>query len=229
MFAFLNDLCESQLISSRTSLQKWNMTKIAELAYLYFLGLRVLLSHDQTKKWAQDYCNKAGEPNDFLSWRSSGNDLYVFLHALSADPDNDDIKVTNDVHITPGVIRSWLRRSDGKTHYLFTRLDGMFHISNAAMKSIRRIITEWDDADQDEQQATLTKLIQMIHSRAPSNSEILPHLKKLVKIDESASMSATNTASIATSVGGLGAGFDPDQEWRSIYSKKKKKPIVLHR
>jgi hypothetical protein len=218
MYAFFNDLCESHLIPSQTSLKKWETAKIAELAYLYLLGLRVLLSHDKTQKWAKDYCAKAGEPNDFLTWRSSSNDLYVLLHALSVDPD-DDPKVTHDIHITPGVIRSWLRHADGgKT--LFTRLDGMFHITTSALKSMRRIVAEWDDADHDEQQATLTKLIQMIHDRAPS-SELLPHLKKLVKIDESASMGATGAANVATAVGGLGAGFS-DEHWRSIFPSKKK-------
>lgn len=230
MFSFINDLCESHLIPSQTSLKRWQPKKIAELAYLYLLSLRVLLKED--KAWAEAYCKKAGEPNDFLAWRSSGNDLYVLLHALSADPDDDDSKVSDDVHITPSVIRTWLRHPENtKTHALFTRLDGMFHITQSSMKSLRRIIMEWEKADKDEQQASLTKLVQMIHDRAPSNSEVLPRLKKLIVIDESASSGATGAANVATVVGGLGAGFDPDGEWRSVFPRKKqaKKPVVLHR
>lgn len=70
----------------------------------------------------------------------------------------------------------------------------------------------------------------MIYTRAPTNSELLSHLKLLQrKMDESASAGATGAASVATVVGGLGAGFDPDGDWRSIYGKKKKKPVVLRR
>lgn len=230
MFAFINDLCESHLFPSQTSLKKWKSTKIAELAYLYFLGIRILLHKDKT--WAEAYCKKAGEPNDFSSWRSSGNDLYVMLHALTADPNDEDSKVTDDIHITPGVIRTWLRHpEESKTHNLFVRLDGMLHISNSTMKSLRRIVGQWDKSDEAEQRATLTKIIQLIHARAPSNSEILPKLKNFLTIDESASMGATGAANVATAVGGLGAGFDPDGEWRSVFPRKKqaKKPVVLHR
>jgi hypothetical protein len=229
MFSFINDLSESHLIASRTSLKNWDLTKLSQLAYLYFLGLRILLTSDKNQKWATNYCQKAGEPNDFFQWRSTGNDLYVFLHALSADPDNEDVKASGDVHINPGIIRTWLRHSDGKTHNLFARLDAMFHITDSSMKSMRRIVSEWESADQTEQQDVLTKLVQMIHARAPSNSEILPQLKQLIKIDESASSGGTSSASVATVVGGLGAGFDPTDSWRSVYPKKKKKPVILHR
>lgn len=235
MFAFLNDLCESHLIPSQTSLKKWDTTKLADLTYLYILGLNILMHHDKTKKWAEDYCHKAGSNNDFLHWRSNANDLYVFLHALNGDPDNDDVKVTGAIAIPASIIRTWLRRSadaaDGKTHGLFMRLDAMFHISNSSMKAMRRVIMDWNRTKHDEQQEVLTKLVQLIHARAPSNSEILPELKKLIKIDEAATAGGTSAASIAVSVGGLGAGFSPDEEWRSVYPKKKRsaKPIMLHR
>ena len=46
------------------------------------------------------------------------------------------------------------------------------------------------------------------------------------EIVESASAGATGSASVATVVGGLGAGFDPNGH-HGIYQQAKKKPIVL--
>lgn len=44
-----------------------------------------------------------------------------------------------------------------------------------------------------------------------------------LKLKESATAGSTGAGSIATVAGGLGAGFDPDGEWRSIYSKREPK------
>ena len=223
-FAFIADLCESHLIPSQTSLKKWDDKKLSELAYLYFLGLRILLANAKSKQWARDYCKQAGEPNDFTKWRSAGNDLYVMLYGLSDDSDGK--KLT----INPGVLRHWFRHVGGDDkedmHRLFVRLDAMFHITNSAMRSMRRIVMDWQDADDKERKDVLTKLIQMIHSRAPSNSELLPHLKSL-PLDESASAGATGASSVAAVVGGLGAGFDDDHS-KSIYGPKKK-PVIIRR
>jgi hypothetical protein len=219
-FPFINDLCESHLIPSKTSLKQWKSTKLSELSYLYFIRLRILLASD-TKAWANKYCDDAGDPNDFEAWRTSGNDLYAMLHALVGDA---------KMHIDSRLIRHWLRhcKDEDDTRRLFMRLDGMFAISNSSMRAIRRAVTEWDDVDERERESILVKLIQMIHTLAPSNSELLPHLKILQKeLDESASAGATGAANVATVAGGLGAGFDPKGGWRSIYSKKK--PIVLRR
>lgn len=224
MFPFLIDLCESHLIPSQSSLKHWKRPKLAELCYLYFLGLRILLADKITKEWAQHYCAHTGEPNDFAAWRNDGNDLYVMLFALTDDP---------DVAVSPGIIRHWLRRvHDKDDHRLFMRLDSMFKISNGAMRALRRAVTDWDKLKERDREDNLSKLIQMIHARAPSNSELLPHLKTLSnEMNESASSGATGAANVATVVGGLGAGFDPDGDWRSIYSgkKQKKKPIVIRR
>ena len=117
----------------------------------------------------------------------------------------------------------------------------MFAVDNSSMKSLRRIVTNLESATEKEQKDTLEKIIQLIHTRAPSNCEIMSHLKNN-KINEyqlfgalqmeSASSGGTSAASIAVAPGGLGAGFDPDGDWRSVYGKSKpkaKKPIVIRR
>lgn len=230
IYSFINNLCESHLIPSKVLLKHWDAKKLAELCYLYFLALRILLDTPDTRDWAKRYCIKAGENNDFATWRTTGNDLYVMLHALSVDPDDTDdqadAKFLDRLNITPGIIRHWLRQATHpqtrETHRLFMRLDSMFRIDSAAMRSLRLTVMEWDKTDEDEQHDVVVKLIQMIHTRAPGNSEVLPELKRLDRMDESATAGATGAASIAAVAGGLGAGFDPDGQWRSIYANKRK-------
>src|ERR1035437_2019619 len=248
-FSFINDLCESRLIPSKSSLKGWDVKKISELVYLYFLGLRMLLHDSNSRSWAQDYCKKAGENVDFATWRTSGNDLYVMLYALTGDPDDTDEKISlpHRINISPNIIRQWLRNPTNKddAQRFFNRLDSMFMIDNSSMKSMRRLLTNIDDMTNDEKKNSLDKIIQLITSRvnSVSNSEILSHLKELkfctddkkineyltLKQFESASSGGTSAASVATSVGGLGAGFDNDYS-KSVYDHKKpKKPIVIRR
>jgi hypothetical protein len=227
-YPFLGDLCESRLLPSRISLKHWKLSKLRDLCYLYFLGLRVLLSDPDAKHWARNYCASAGDPNDFTAWRNNGNDLYAMLHALT------DEQASEKLDLSPRIIRQWLRHvavhdPEDDTRRLFMRLDSMFHISDSKLRALRRIVLDWEDANRRDREDTLTKLVQLIHTLAPSNSELLPELKKLAKIvDESASAGATGSANVAAVVGGLGAGFDPDAYEKGVYPKPRK-PLVIRR
>ncbi|PJB18551.1 MAG: hypothetical protein CO117_07805 [Flavobacteriaceae bacterium CG_4_9_14_3_um_filter_33_16] len=67
--------------------------------------------------------------------------------------------------------------------------------------------------------------IQNITAYVKSNPELFD-----LSINETSTAGGTSAGGIATAVGGLGAGFDPSQEWRSIYPKKKKtKTLIIKR
>lgn len=232
MYNFLNDLCESKLIPSKTSLKKWDVTKLSELAYLYILGLRFLIHESSNRQWAIDYCKKTGNQQDFSKWMNAGNDLYIMLYSLSADEDdNIEGDLPHDIKISPAILTHWLRNPTNKedTHKIFMRLDSMFRINNSSMKNLRRIVMNIEDSDDREKKNTLDKIIRLIHTRAPTNNEISEHLEKMFDEDlkESSSVGATSSSSIAVAVGGLGAGFNPKEKWRSIYGESK--PIVIKR
>jgi len=193
---------------------------------LYFLVLEALVCEDDTHKWAAAYCEKVGQPNNFDQWRSDGNDLYVLLHAL-----ND----RGELAISPAVIRDWLRHSHSqdRTQRLFNRLDAMLHVTDSSLKAIRRLVMHWTENSIRERHDIILKLIVQIKKYAPQ-SELLTHLRELetrTDVTEAASGGATGAANVATSVGGLGAGFDSAGD-RGIYQGKKPakdKPVVLRR
>jgi hypothetical protein len=54
--------------------------------------------------------------------------------------------------------------------------------------------------------------------------EIIGNDKKII---ETASPGSSSAGNVATVVGGLGAGFDPTGDWRSVYSKTKKPKTLL--
>lgn len=223
-FDFICDLCESRLIPSRQSLKTWRITALNELAYLYFLALRILLSDNATKHWAQHYCAHTVRPPSFDEWRSDANDLYVLLYAVTNEHDNARSSVSTSL------VRDWLHHAnlndlDSKTQHLFNRLDAMFRIQNSTLKTSRRLIMHWSQTDDRERQELIDKLIEQF-KRLGARSEILDHLTRLSRaynsVQESATTGGTGAASVATCVGGLGAGFAPSETWRGIYGGKKK-------
>jgi hypothetical protein len=230
-YTLLTELCESRLIPSRSSLKKWNEKALRELSYLYFLGLRILIANSETKTWGVSYAEKTARASNFDSWRTDGNDFYVMLYALSGN----EIFDHKESGISVSTVRDWLRHGesgdfDARTHRLFNRLDAMFHVSGSALKTMRRAVSHWTDIDAREREDILVKLIQQIKKLAPSNCELLTHLKKISKqydddddeIKESATAGATGATSVATVVGGLGTGFNPAGN-RGIYDLKKSK------
>ena len=164
VFPFLIDLSESHLIPSRKLIKNWKVNKLAELCYLYFIGLFILLANFNTKKWARDYCASVADHNDFLQWRTNGNDLYVMLYALSSDEtDIKDAKSLDKLNISPSIIRHWLRHTvthddDEDTHRFLLRIDNMFQITNTPMKALRRIVTLWHDTDVTQRHEVIVKL-----------------------------------------------------------------------
>jgi len=144
---------------------------------------------------------------------------------------------------------------DDLIHRVFVKLDTWFRIKDSSLRAIRRLVMDWETITVAQKRLALTRLLQYMRNRAP-RGELLPWLNKVgvlrdLELDhvanpetgelkeanfllalETASAGATGAASVATVVGGLGAGFDADYS-RSVYpppkSEKKKKVALVRR
>lgn len=244
-FTFISGLSESKLFPTKESLKRHKMQDVADMGYLYFCALRILLEVDETKAFARQYCKRTIEWGTFDKWRNDATDMFVILHAIRGYTDDDD---WSGYPINRELIVSWLRdeahdRSRASnTKRLFQRLDFDFKVREESMRSIRRLVQDWPDLDKHKKKLAMTRLLQMFRHRM-HKSELLPYLDRAARIqdlemddvqnlEENASAGATSSASVATSVGGLGAGFDPNGDWGIYQSKKKKKKekvLVLRR
>jgi hypothetical protein len=238
-FSFIRQLSESRMFPSIKSLVDLGTQEIAERLYLHLLGLRILLCCEETREWAQISVRQTIQTNSFARWRTDATDLYVLLHGLEVREAAED-QAYGSYRLNPVLLQQWLRdaahgRTDEtRTRRLFVRLDHDLKITHEPERSLRRQVVEWRNLDHERQHQTVTKLVQTLLHRAP-RAEILSHLKTLLQsraLQENASAGATSAASVATSVGGLGGGFDPNGHARSIYPDPKgkpKKPMLLKR
>lgn len=102
---------------------------------------------------------------------------------------------------------------------------GMREIGLYSLEQFKKIFMDGTDdtplyAPQPDDIITITNYVK-------SNPELFG-----LDINETSTAGSTSAGGIATSVGGLGAGFDTSQEWRSIYpktNKKKIKSIIIKR
>lgn len=132
------------------------------------------------------------------------------------------------------------------TRLLFTNIDRRLHVSNSTLRAIRRDAMDWPTLPHTNRKQCMMRLLPYLRTHA-YRSEILPFLEKVARheklcdpdvddacnesrsllkdlhrIGETSSSGGTGSASVATSLGGLGSGFDPNGDW-GIYPKPKRK------
>lgn len=237
----------------KRSSDRFSLEELSEIAFLYVLTLRILLSENTTKEWAQGYCEKTAS-GPLETWRKDGTDLYCAIHGiLTCEPTESELKFHSGLQLLASDIQKWLDYSSKNavnsklTKKFLTRLDTSFNISNSSMRTIRRLVIDWEVLELKEKKLVVTSLLKLLRNIA-GDGEILPVLSRLAKAHgleienddganqsrktssgfladlavvtkESASSGATASSSIATVVGGLGAGFDNDFN-KSVYGPK---------
>ena len=187
IFDFIQTISESKLIPNRKNLHDFDYEKLAELAFINILSLRILLEEDELATFAQQYCRKTAQWGNFKTWRSDSTDIYVTLYGLISDEAKNDKKYHYPrifMPIDALLMYRWLRagadqRHDKSlTHRLFVQLDTMFRIKDSSMRAIRRLVMDWDTITTEQRKLALTRLLQFMRTRA-AKGELLPKLNRV--------------------------------------------------
>ena len=234
MKSILADLTESRLYPTRQSLKKETFVSLCDATYIMILALRVLLWEEETEAWAKGYLKKTYR-SDYDVWRSDGTDLYVALYALTQGEYGGGGKRNSDATMINRWFKSMLTHttSEDDMRRLFLRMDSLLHVQSSGLRSLRRAVMDYPELTREEQESVITRLLIKVRAK-PAWIELAKKLRAVQKeiddLRENASSGATSSASVATVVGGLGAGFDPNGD-KGIYQSaaKPKKPIVLKR
>lgn len=187
---FINDLFESRMFSSKSSMSRYNAEDVAEMTFLYFLGLQILKSEFSTSRFAEDYIYKTFKNDHFDKITSNSTDLdwllYVLVNRdsklLNQHPSN--VRELNKISINKNVLSNWARQAvKGRSttevdRRFFIMLENMLNIRNTNYKSIKTLASEWNDLDSEQQQLAMTRLLFAFRSKL-SRSEILDKLEDL--------------------------------------------------
>ncbi len=186
---FIQQLSESNLLSSKSAYKKYSAKQVAELVYLHIIGLRILASEPLSHDWAIHYAARSTRYLGFAMWYQNATDLHLLLHALiSEDVELKMPEISTEfketLYLDETQIKRWLKEiaqghlSESHTRALFMHLDGQFRIKDGSMKAIRRLAQDWPRNTRRQKQLAMTRLLQIMRVRC-RQSDVHIELEKL--------------------------------------------------
>jgi len=195
-YSFIKELCESRLIRSSYSYKKYTARDLADLTFLYFLGIQILRSEFDSKPFAVTYARKTIMWNRIDDFRNGANDLYMLMFALFGKNNESVVELLKkqeaskmliaNMHFNYPQAKQWLFHvaegyDTNDTDKLFLmKLEAMLKIQVSDYRAIRRLVCDWSDLAQAEREIAMTRLLLAFRARAPQ-SEILQMLEHVAK------------------------------------------------
>lgn len=186
-YSMINDLAESRMFPTKKSLDAQDFETLSETALMIIMMLRILLATNSYL--AERYVDKTmSSGKNFIRWRADGTDLYHVLHCLHHG-NYEEGHHPEKIELGPVVRWLWsvekINRSQTddtvldltETRRFFLRVERLFFIKNQSLKNIRRLVMDWEDLTQNQKQVSVTRLLQIMRSRA-HNCDILSLFSK---------------------------------------------------
>ena len=186
----VNTLSESRLFRTKKMAGDVNIDDAAELVFVHFLILNIFNKDYDFAPLAGDIASRTMVYRNFDYFRTNGTDMYMALNRLMGK--DNDIGNEKD-EIAKG--RLSLQKADilrFLLHYSNNRSDASFeqryllryqrnlNVQDGMLKSVRRLVGDWDNLSQNQKALVVTRLVQYMRRKARL-AEIMPALLKLQK------------------------------------------------
>lgn len=186
----INTLTESRLFRNKNITSKVNINDAAELAFVQLLMLNVFNKDYDFAPLASQYAQRTGAYTNFDYFRTSGTDLYIALNRILGK-DQGDLSDKDTIAMTRiGVKKADLMRylkhiSANKSDASFEksmlmRFERQLNVQDGMLKSMRRLVADWDNLNQNQRALVVTRMSQYMRKKA-MRSELTPALLKFQK------------------------------------------------
>jgi len=192
-FSFIRENCNESKMFRNNFLSQLTLRDTADSAFLNLLTLYMLSSEFETRPFAQEYARKTMAFGNFNVPRVGGTDLYQALHILlnpngvtagklKADAQNKAL--SSQLKTNKRLVRLFLTQiADGTLDRntairIMYRLESQMAIDISNYKSLRRLMTDWQNQTTYQKQMCMTRLLQYYRIRG-RRSELLPILEVL--------------------------------------------------
>jgi len=185
----VNTLSESRLFRTKKMASDVNIDDAADLVFVHFLLLNIFNKDYDMAPLASTIAGRTMSYRNFDYFRTNGTDLYMALNRLMGkdndigDDEKDEI-AKDRINITkPDILRFLLHYSNNRVDTSFEqrmllRFQGSLNIQDGMLKSVRRLVGDWDNLSQNQKALVVTRLVQWMRRKARL-AEILPALLKL--------------------------------------------------
>ena len=185
----VNTLSESRLFRTKKMASDVNINDAADLVFVHFLVLNIFNKDYDFAPLASSIASRTMSFRNFDYFRTNGTDLYMALNRLMGkdndigDDEKDEIALERISINKPDVLRFLLHYSNNKVDRSFEqrmllRFQGQLNVQDGMLKSVRRLVGDWDNLSQNQKALVVTRLVQWMRRRARL-AEIAPALLKL--------------------------------------------------
>lgn len=194
-FSFIKENCNESKMFRNNYLNQLTLRDTVDSVFLNLLTLYLLSKEFETRPFAQEYATRTMSFANFATPRVGGTDLYQGLHIvlyptghtaslLKAGEQNSALAA--QLHTNAKLVKDFIRGIASGTLDRTTairimyRLEGQMGIDISNYKSLRRLITDWENISTVQRQLCVTRLLQYYHLRG-RRSELLPVLETLAR------------------------------------------------
>lgn len=189
-------MVESRQYRNLSNVKSLNLRNVTDFAFMDLLTLFILSKEYETAPIAARYADKTMSFRNFAKARLSGTDLYVSLNILSdstsvfskkisQNPEADAILRSKLSVKLPTIKRYLDLLADGKltsddAGILLLRLEKQFNITDSKLRSLRRLIQDWEGLNSMQRSLAVTRMLQF-YKRFAKRSELAVFLEDLGK------------------------------------------------
>lgn len=194
-FSFILENCNESKMFRNNYLSQLSLRDTVDSVFLNMLTLYLCSKEFETKPFAEDYAHRTLQFGNFTQPRVGGTDLYQGLHIM-LNPESVTAKklkaheqnsaLAEELKINAKLVKDFLRGIAGGTMDRTTamrimyRLDGQMDIDISNYKSLRRLVTDWENLSTTQKRLCVTRLLQYYRIRG-KHSELLPILEIIAK------------------------------------------------
>ena len=187
----VNTLSESRLFRTKQMAGSVKIDDAAELVFVHLLILNIFNKDYDFAPLAGDIASRTMSYRNFDYFRTNGTDMYMALNRLmgkDGDKDadeRDEIAKSRLMLQKPDILRFLTHYSNNRSDTSFEqryllRYQRNLNVQDGMLKSVRRLVGDWDNLSQNQRALVVTRLVQWMRRKARL-AEIMPALLKLQK------------------------------------------------
>ena len=185
----VNSLSESRLFRTKKMANDVNIDDAADLVFCHFLVLNIFNKDYDFAPLASDVASRTMVYRNFDYFRTNGTDMYMALNRLMGkdndigDDEKDEIAKSRLSLHKADILRFLLHYSNNRSDTSFEqryllRYQRNLNVQDGMLKSVRRLVGDWDNLSQNQRALVITRLVQWFRRKARL-AEIFPALLKL--------------------------------------------------
>ena len=186
----VNELTESRLFRNKKIAASVNVDDAAELAFVQLMMLNVFNKDYDFAPLAREYASRTGAMKNFDTFRTNGTDLYIALNRIMGNDqdyssDKDKIAMSRVNPKRQDIIRyldhiGSSKSDPGFEKAMLLRFEKQFNVQDSLLKSMRRLVGDWENLNQNQKALVITRMAQYMRKKA-HRSELTPALLKFQK------------------------------------------------